>query len=73
MKNCLDCKFALWEHTTAGKLHPSGDGQCQYQWKMPPLPAAMYWISTPQPTGGAINRKRDHKDHCAYFTREERK
>lgn len=70
MKNCTNCKHAQWKRTEAGRLHPSGDGRCAYPWKMPPIPAAMYWIGTaPTPTGGYINRRKDLRDHCTYFTR----
>jgi hypothetical protein len=69
MKNCTDCKHALWERTAAGKLHPSGDGKCQYPWKMPELPAALYWLRRPEPSGGFINRRRDNAEHCAYWAR----
>ena len=33
MKNCTDCKYADWQRTAAGKLHPSGDGECTYEAK----------------------------------------
>ena len=71
MKNCLLCKYADWQKTAAGKLHPSGDGKCTYPWKMPPLPASMYWFGTgqPKPCGGYINRKNELKDHCTYYER----
>ena len=26
MKNCTDCKHALWDKTEAGRLHPKGGG-----------------------------------------------
>jgi hypothetical protein len=72
MKNCLHCKHADWKRTKAGKLHPSGEGRCKYPWKMPKLPASMYWIgqSAPEPFGGRISRNCDMKEHCAYFERE---
>jgi hypothetical protein len=69
MKNCTDCKWAQWRRTKAGKLHPSGDGSCAYPFKMPPLPQSMYWLSTPKPCGGGINRKQELNDHCAYYAR----
>ena len=73
MKNCTHCKHAEWHRTAAGKLHPSGDGRCMCPWKMPPIPASMYWVSIiePKPCGGAINRKQELKDHCVYFSRRE--
>lgn len=69
MKNCTHCKYAEWQRTAAGKLHPSGDGKCEYPWKMPPLPQSMYWIgrNPPTPNGRHISRKTELKDHCAYY------
>lgn len=69
MKNCKDCKHAIWKRTAAGQLHPSGAGQCKYPWKMPELPVAFYWITRPGPSGGFIERQRDHAEHCAYWAR----
>ena len=73
MKNCTHCVHAKWDRTAAGKLHPSGDGRCQKEYKVPPLPASMYWTwtSIPTPSGGQINRKRDLGDHCVYYARTE--
>lgn len=69
MKSCVNCKYAEWERTKAGKLHPSGEGVCKYPWKCPPLPASMYWlwIREPTPCGGSISRKNELKDDCPYF------
>lgn len=69
MKNCLHCKYAEWNKTASGRLHPSGDGKCGYQYKMPPLPQSMHFISEPKPYGGRINRKDALKDHCVYYSR----
>ena len=71
MKHCLDCKYAEWQKTTAGKLHPSGDGRCKYPWKMPPLPASMYFYSgETTPCGGHISRKEELDKHCVYFVKD---
>ena len=72
MKNCTDCKHAEWKRREGGNLHPSGDGRCKSPWKMPPLPASMYWLggSEPHPLGGHINRRKDLNDHCPYYTRD---
>jgi len=69
MKNCTDCKHAYWQRTAAGKLHPSGAGQCTKEYRQPPLPASMYWITLPYVSGGHINRGEDLKTHCTYFER----
>jgi hypothetical protein len=72
MKSCLNCTHADWNKTKSGKLHPSGDGTCVYPWKLPPLPASMYWVTLapPKPFGWEISRKKDLKEHCVYFERE---
>ena len=70
MKNCTYCAHADWQKTSSGRLHPSGDGNCKYPYKVPELPKSMYWIGgSPTPHGGRINRKEELKDHCKYFTR----
>lgn len=75
MKTCNGCKYAEWKLTGIGHLHPSGDGKCTYEWKLPPLPQSMSWTgflgTSPKPYGGQISRKRDLPDHCAYFVRVE--
>lgn len=73
MKNCLGCKWAEWEKTKAGKLHPSGKGKCKFPYALPQLPAAMYWLgdSAPIPYGGKINRQAINDKHCAYYLRAE--
>lgn len=71
MKNCTNCKHAEWQRTAAGKLHPSGDGKCTFEYKLPPLPACMWWpaIALPKPSGWLINRRKDMSDHCPHFAR----
>ena len=71
MKTCVGCKHAKWQLTANGRLHPSGDGRCVYDYRVPPLPAAYYWIGrgAATPSGGSINRREGLKDHCPYFTR----
>jgi hypothetical protein len=77
MKSFLNCTHAVWNKTKSGKLHPSGDGTCAYPWKMPQLPASMYWIGSglraPTPSGGYISRKTELKEHCVYFSRKEQR
>ena len=69
MKDCTHCKYADWQRTQAGKMHPSGDGKCTFPWKLPPLPAAMYWMTRdgPTPNGGYVNRREELKAHCTYY------
>lgn len=71
MKDCNGCKYANWRKTAAGRLHPSGDGMCEFPWKMPPLPASRYFIGgAPKPSGGGINRREEFKDHCPHYQAE---
>ena len=40
--------------------------------EIPALPAAFYWRgynsgSAPSPSGGYINRHKDHDDNCPYY------
>ena len=71
MKTCKGCKWAEWNRTASGRLHPNGGGRCTFQVKIPVLPQAFYWIGgEPRPMGGQINRKEEHKDHCAYYAPE---
>lgn len=75
MKNCTHCKFAEWRRTAGGKFHPCGDGKCGYPYKLPPLPASMYWLfglgHDPKPSGGHINRRKELENHCAYWQQKE--
>ena len=69
MKTCKDCKYADWQRTKAGRLHPSGDGMCAYPFKIPRLPLAFYFIGgPPSPCGGHISRGREFKEHCPYWS-----
>lgn len=79
MSSCLDCKFADWKRTAAGKLHPSGDGRCKHVWTPPPVSAAHWFYDTksrtpPNPTWGHITRKEpfrtDGVDGCKVFQRK---
>ena len=67
MKSCLDCSYAEWDRTKAGKLHPSGDGKCTWEYKEPKIPASFYWVSRYSPVGGYINRRKTLKKHCAFY------
>jgi len=68
MKTCVGCQYAVWKRTKAGRLHPSGDGRCAYEYKIPALPASMYFIHKPTPCGGLINRHKGLTKPCAYWT-----
>jgi hypothetical protein len=69
MKSCVGCVFANWDKTKTGRLHPSGKGACEFEYKMPPLPQSMYWFGISEPLVVYIERNRELKDHCVYFRR----
>ena len=66
MKSCKGCKYADWERTKAGRLHPTGGGTCIFYVKMPALPNSMYWLLGAGPSfyGGSINRYQEFKTDC---------
>lgn len=73
MKTCKGCKWAEWKKTSAGNLHPSGDGACTFPIKLPVTPLAFRWgwaEKPPTPYGGRITRRIDFKDHCPCYTPE---
>ena len=67
MKSCVGCKYAKWEMTKAGKLHPSGRGKCTFEVKIPQLPACRSWLSSPLLLGGSINRREQLRLDCPYY------
>jgi hypothetical protein len=67
MKNCTDCKYADWQRTATGRLHPSGDGKCTYKVEIPQLPACRVWLCPPSASYPFINRHRELKDHCPCY------
>ena len=69
MRHCLKCKYAKWDRTKTGRLHPSGEGICTYPYKIPQLPASMYWVSgePPIPCTAFIHRKKELDNHCPYW------
>ncbi len=70
MKTCKGCKYAKWERTAAGKLHPGGDGRCEYPVTIQQLPQAFYFLGSHRPSGGRINRRDELNDHCAFYAPE---
>ena len=68
MKNCTNCRHAEWDRTKKGRLHPNGKGRCKYPYKLPKLPASMFWAwDKVTPLGGEINRREQLKTHCPYY------
>lgn len=76
MTNCTYCKWAVWDRTESGRLHPSGDGRCGFQIKMPVVPVAFYHVHGKQLhdyyCGGWINRRVELKEHCPCYERNNR-
>ena len=69
MKNCTDCKHAIWKMTKSIRLHPSGEGRCNYPYRLKRPPASMYFVQEPMVCGGTINRKEELREDCVYFER----
>lgn len=69
MTDCKLCKHAQWHKTSNGRLHPSGDGECTYEVKIPVIPAAKWWSchTKPSTTFGAISRRLPLKVVCPCF------
>lgn len=70
---CNGCKFAEWERTASGRLHPQKQGRCTYLKQHPikiSLPAAFYFGTiwnrdvTLQIGGGWIERDYDYTHDC---------
>lgn len=53
---CNGCKFAEWDRTEKGRLHPRKSGWCRYQYVPAPLPASMYLVNSNHVCGGHIRR-----------------
>ena len=53
---CLNCRFAQWYRTDAGRLHPNGSGRCTWSAPEFKIPKAMYWLGAQRPSGGHIDR-----------------
>ena len=69
MTDCKLCKHAKWKKAASGSLHPSGDGQCMYEVKIPDIPASKWWSGhmIPSTTLGFISRRTPTKVECKCF------
>jgi hypothetical protein len=69
---CANCTLAKWERTTAGRLHPSGEGRCA--WTLPEIPLARAFYSDREslsmPFGGYVWRHKPYSD-CPCWTNKE--
>lgn len=73
---CVGCRFAEWQTTNVGRLHPSGDGRCRHPVFTEPrvIPASAYFpaFSNGIPSGGHIERYQTRNARLASCpTREE--
>ena len=66
---CDKCKWANWNRTKNGRLHPDKGGRCTKEIVIPAIPEAFYWINNmpTKPYGGYIERGRDLQNNCVYY------
>jgi len=69
MMTCNGCRFAAWQRTKTGALHPSGDGKCTFNYTPKPYPAYMgnRRPETIEMFYKGINRRTENKVHCPYY------
>ena len=68
MKTCKGCKYAEWRVDENGNLHPNGEGYCNYNYKFPPLPGGLNYLSLPViMRGSAISRYEKFTRDCVYY------
>lgn len=68
--NCVDCVFASWKRTGAGRLHPSGDGTCTWRQTvaLPRVGGTSWYRANPlEIVGGFINRHDRPSTPCLTF------
>jgi hypothetical protein len=68
---CLTCKYADWNKTAGGRLHPDGYGRCTYPIPELIIPKVFYWIGfghgQPRPNGGIIERRNGDDRPCPTY------
>ncbi|QRE00493.1 hypothetical protein [Burkholderia phage BCSR129] len=67
---CHGCKYADWDRTKAGSLHPNGGGRCVFpDPPLPDLPAVKSWGwgGNPRVTGWSISRHNAEPQTCNTF------
>jgi len=62
MNTCLNCRFAEWERTKTGRLHPSGEGECMYRPPQPVLPEPVYCLVKPLYRSACLSRRNPETD-----------
>lgn len=84
---CDKCKWANWNRTKNGRLHPDKGGRCTKEVVIPELPLAFHYLgSYPVPrvncgphkpswlySGGFIYRGKKHNNICVYYEEEQSK
>lgn len=66
---CDNCTLADWRRTSNGRLHPNKSGRCKWLTERgidTRLPTAFYWLTSPTPSGGYIERGKPHKSPCIF-------
>lgn len=75
MSTCDYCEFAVWDTTKTGALHPQKRGLCSRLKRHPTdlrLPYAFCWVGpTPTPSGGMIQRGKEHVTPCVFKHRRD--
>ena len=73
-QDCSTCQFARWYRTDAGRLHPSGDGRCEFPFRNKfaelKIPAAYYALTVPSFGGGHISRRKPLDEPCPCYTQK---
>lgn len=74
MNKCLTCRFADWNKTKTGKLHPDGLGRCTVKIPELVIPKVYYWIGfghgQPRPCGGGIDRREKDDRDCPTYKKK---
>lgn len=65
--SCVGCQYAEWDRTRTGRLSPSGDGRCLFEWAPPPLPSSKYFFTAPIVLGGSISRRKPLREACSLY------
>lgn len=75
MSICRNCVHALWARTANGRLHPNGQGRCDYPMPVIEVPAVIsgYYAKEPQPftvpiSNRYIERNAQYPAACAKFS-----
>jgi hypothetical protein len=80
MKTCKGCKWADWNKTVSGRLHPNGAGRCTFPVKAQVLPYSIAdtyrgkevirWLEACIASHRTIYRRDELREHCNCYARE---